>query len=472
MAEPTHTKAPVSASDLDVLRAIVGEANVRTGEATTALDPGWHADNLKSGVVVSPSVTSEVATIVKHCAARRIAIVPHGGRTGLVGGGVSYQGEVVLSLTRMNRVVQLDPRERVAVVEAGVPLEILQNEAAKHGLEPGIDLAARGSATIGGMISTNAGGVMAFRNGVMRHRVFGIEAVLPDGSIYDDLTRVVKNTAGYDLKHLLIGGEGTLGVVTRAAIKLDPTPKATATVMLSLQSVAAALDAVTRALGAAAGQLRAAEVLWRKYLELTAEASGWKDNALDVTAPLFLLLVLGGDDEAALQAELQAIFEAVHAKDNRVTGIIASSRRQERELMHLREFTEAIYRKHGPAPSFDVSVPLTAIECYLQRVLRDLKALDPAYDPYCFGHLADGNLHIAVNCAPLPDDKMQAVEDVLYRDIAALGGSFSAEHGVGSKRRNALAATVSPAKLAMMRTIKAAIDPAGIMNPGKVLPSR
>ncbi len=471
MADNREQRAALAATDLDALRAIVGVSNVRTGEAVAVIDAGWHEDNLKSGVVVSAGSTAEVAAIVKHCAARRIAIVPHGGRTGLVGGGISHLGEIVLSLARMHRIVHLDPRERVAVVEAGVPLEILQTEAARHGLEPGIDLAARGSATIGGMISTNAGGVMAFRNGVMRHRVFGIEAVLPNGSIYDDLTRVVKNTAGYDLKHLLIGGEGTLGVVTRAAIKLDPTPKATATVMLSLPSVAAALDAVTRALGAGTGQLRAAEVLWRNYLELTAEASGWKDDALDVTAPLFLLLVLGGDDEAELHAELQALFEAVHAKESSVTGIIASSRRQERELMHLREFTEAIYRKHGPAPSFDVSVPLTAIDSYLARVTRELKLLDPTYDPYCFGHLADGNLHVVVNCAPLPDDKMRAVEGVLYRDIAALGGSFSAEHGVGSKRRSALAATVSPAKLAMMRAIKTAVDPHSIMNPGKVLPS-
>lgn len=444
---------------------------MRTGEAAATLDPGWHADNLKSGVIVSPASSAEIAAIIKHCAARRIAVIPHGGRTGLVGGGVSYLGEIVLSTARMNRIERLDPHERVAVVEAGVALEILQNEAAKHGLEPGIDLAARGSATIGGMISTNAGGVMAFRNGVMRHRVFGLEAVLPDGSIYDDLTRVVKNTAGYDLKHLLIGAEGTLGVVTRAAIKLDPLPKATATAMLSLPSVEAALATVNGALSAASGQLRAAEVLWRKYLELTADASGWKDAALDATQPLFLLLVLGGDDEAALQAELQTIFEAVHAKDGSVTGIIASSRRQERELMHLREFTEAIYRKHGPAPSFDVSVPLTAIDGYLARVRRELAAYDPSFDPYCFGHLADGNLHVVVNCEPLPEARMRAVEDILYRDVQQLGGSFSAEHGVGSKRREALAATVSPAKLAMMRAIKAALDPNGIMNPGKVLPA-
>ncbi len=465
------TARPLPSDAIAALGQIVGAGNVRTGEAVLALDVGWSPDNLGAGVVVAPQSTADVAAVVSYCAARRIAIVAQGGRTGLVGGSNSYPGEIVLSLARMNRIERLDPRERVAVVEAGVSLETLQTAAAHHALEPGIDLAARGSATIGGMISTNAGGVMAFRNGVMRHRVLGLEAVLPDGSIYGDLTRVVKNTAGYDLKHLLIGAEGTLGIVTRAAIKLDALPAATATAMLGLPSIEAALEVVSRAMSSGNGQLRAAEVVWRKYLELTSEAIGWRDTTLDASQPLFLLLVLGGEDESNLQAELQSIFEAAHRSAPSVTGIIATSRRQERELMHLREFTEAIYRKHGAAPSFDVSVPLTAIEPYLARVRAELKSYDDTFDPYCFGHLADGNLHIVVNCAPLPADRMRAVEAILYRDIRAIGGSFSAEHGVGSKRINALYATVDPAKLSLMGLIKSALDPNRIMNPGKVLES-
>ena len=459
----------LGAEDLAAIAEVVGAANLRTGDGMSALDPGWHADNLVAGVVASPGSTAEVAKLVALAAARTIPIVTHGGRTGLVGGGVSQTGDLVVSLHRMNRVVRLDPRERVAVVEAGVTLEALQTAAAAHGLEPGIDLAARGSATIGGMVSTNAGGVMAFRYGVMRHRVLGLEAVLPDGAVMSDLTRVVKNTAGYDLKHLFIGAEGTLGIVTQVAVRLDATPKATATALIGLDNVGAALDLVGSALGDGRAQLRAAEVLWRHYLDLTAGASNWRDAALDRTLPLYLVLVIGGDDEAALQGVLQDLFEGAHTLSPRVSGIIATSRRQERELMHLREFTEAIYRRHGTAPSFDVSVPLTEIEPYLARVVPGLKALDAGWEPYVFGHLADGNLHIVLNCAPLPADRMRAVEAVLYRGIGAIGGSFSAEHGVGSKRKEALQGTVDPVKLRLMRQVKVALDPANLMNPGKVL---
>lgn len=193
---------------VDSIRGVVGASNVRTGDDAGATDLGLNGTDCGAGIVVTPSSTEEVAAVVRICRRNEVSIVPQGGGTGLVGGSISRPGEVVLSMARMNRIDRLDPIDRVAVVGAGVTLEALQQAALEHRLEPGIDLAARGSATIGGMVSTNAGGVMAFRNGVMRHRVLGLEAVLADGSIYSDLTRVVKNSAGYDLKHLFIGAEG------------------------------------------------------------------------------------------------------------------------------------------------------------------------------------------------------------------------------------------------------------------------
>lgn len=224
---------------LDSLGTVVGTKHVRTG-ADAAINPGTNPDNLRAGIIVAPASTDEVAAVVRLCRRYAVAIVPQGGRTGLVGGSVSQPGEIVLSLERMSGIERLDPIERTAVVQAGVSLETLQQAALEHRLEPGIDFAARGTATIGGMVSTNAGGVMAFRNGVMRHRVLGLEAVLADGTVYSDMTRVVKNSAGYDLKHLFIGAEGTLGIVTRVVLKLDPTPRATATALFGLPSVSAA----------------------------------------------------------------------------------------------------------------------------------------------------------------------------------------------------------------------------------------
>jgi FAD/FMN-containing dehydrogenase len=465
------TSAPLPAGTLAALRGIVGEAQLRTGEAVAALDPGGLPENLDAGVVVTPGTVEEVAAVVALCGRENIGIVPHGGRTGLVGGGVSRLGMLVLSTARLNRIERLDPVSRIAVVQTGVTLQALQEAALAHRLEPGIDLPSRGTATIGGMVSTNAGGMMAFRNGVTRHRILGLEAVLADGSVYSDLTQVVKNSAGYDLKHLFIGAEGTLGVVTRAVLKLDPVPAASATALFSLPSVGALLETIRRALDSEVGALRAAEAMWRPFFSLTSAAHGFADAALDRTAPVFLLLSLGGPDEAAMRAGLERLFEQTLDRHPEATGLVAQSLQQERTLWELREDTHAMYRVYPQAPSYDVSMPLGAVEAYVARIGDGIRAIDRGLEPLVFGHLADGNLHIVLNRAgPLPSATIGAVEGVLYAGLAAAGGSFSAEHGVGSKRIHALAATAAPAKLATMRRIKQLLDPQNLFNPGKVLP--
>ena len=453
---------------LDELRA----AGLRVNSRLEGVDPGWNPANLDAGVMILPNSTAEVAAALRACHRHGVAVVPQGGRTGLVGGSVSHPGEVILSLERMNRIERLDPTERVAVVEAGVTLEALQTAAAALGLEPVFDLGARGGATIGGMASTNAGGVMAFRNGVMRHRVLGLEAVLADGEVYSDLTRVVKTTAGFDLKHLFIGGEGSLGIITRVAVKLDPAPRATATALFGLPSVAAALAVVAHALATEGGRLRAAEAMWRPYLAMNAAAQGWHEPAIELSQPIFLLLSLGGAEEEPLRAAFTDIFSLAAGSYPDASGIVASSARQERELWLLREDTAILYRAYPGAPSYDVSVPISEIDGYVQRAARELEARGDGLAPFVFGHIADGNLHFVFNHAgPFDEATAAAVEDILYRDLAALGGSFSAEHGVGSKRVHSLAATADPGKLRAMDKIKRALDPTGILNPGKVRPA-
>ncbi|MEI9431797.1 FAD-binding oxidoreductase [Mesorhizobium sp. Cs1299R1N3] len=465
------TDQAVPPSIVDAIRDVVGAANVRTGEDAGAIDLGSNGADCDAGIVVAPLSTAEVAAVVRICRQNEIPIVPQGGKTGLVGGSVSRPGEVVLSMTRMNRIERLDPVERVAVVGAGVTLEALQEAAREHRLEPGIDLAARGSATIGGMVSTNAGGVMAFRNGVMRHRVLGLEAVLADGSVYSDLTRVVKNSAGYDLKHLFIGAEGTLGVVTRAVVKLDPLPRASATALFGLPSVEAALRTIRLALESDAGHLRAAEAMWNSYFGLAAAAHEWSEPGVPLDQPLFLLLSLGGAREEALREDFERIYSEVMEHYPEATGIIAGSRRQEDDLWRLREDTSVLYRAHPHAPSFDVSVPLSEIPAYLDRILPGLAAIEPDLAPYVFGHLADGNLHIILNRkGPLGLDMAEAVEGVLYQQLREIGGSFSAEHGVGSKRIHSLLGTADPTKLAVMERVKRVLDDQSVMNPDKVLP--
>jgi len=284
---------------------------------------------------------------------------------------------------------------------------------------------------------------------------------------------VVKNTAGYDLKHLFIGAEGTLGIVTRIVVKLDVAPRATATALFGFASVAAALATIRRALDAEAGYLRAAEGLWRSYLRLTADAHGWSAPEFDMGLPVYLLLSLGGAEPEELRAAFERLFEVALAGDPKTSGIIASSVRQESELWRLREDTDSLYRRHPGAPSYDISVPPSELESYVDRILEGLCAIEPDLAPYLFGHLADGNLHIVLNRAgPLAPPTAAAVEALLYGDLASLGGSFSAEHGVGSKRIHSLFATTAATKLAAMALIKDALDPGRLLNPGKVLPEK
>lgn len=425
----------------------------------------------RDGVLVAlPGSVAEVQALLRLCRAEGASVIPEGGRTGLVGGTEAGRGQVVLSLARLAEIEVIEASDRIAVVQAGVTLEALQTAAAALGLEPGIDLAARGTATIGGMLSTNAGGVMAFRNGVMRHRVLGLEAVLPDGSLYSDMTRVVKNAAGYDLKHLLIGAEGTLGVITRAVVKLDPVPQATATALIGLPDVGAVLDLIARALAPETGHLRAAEALWNPYLRLTAAAQGWNEPAFPLDTPLALILQLGGRDAAALQEALMQLYADTLEQHPSATGLIATSARQERAVWLLRENTGAIYHLYPGAPSYDISVPLAALGRYFDRVEAELAELGLA--PFLFGHLADGNLHLVLNHeGPLAPEVNARVEAILYAPLRDLGGSFSAEHGIGAKRTEALRDCSDPGKLALMAQIKRCLDPSNLMNPGKVLPA-
>lgn len=452
------------------LESIVGPEGLRRDAAIDLLDPGWHPDNLRARLLVTPSTVAEVEAIVRLAAETGAAIVPQGGRTGLVGGARSAPHEIVVSTARLDRILRLDPIERVAVVEAGVTLEALQAAAAVHGLEPGIDLAARGSATIGGMVSTNAGGILAFRNGVMRHRVLGLEAVMPDGSRLDDLTRIVKNTTGYDAKQLLIGAEGTLGLVTKVALRLDPLPKATVTALFGLPSTAAALSLLARAMAEGRLDLRAAEVMWTDFARATAAANGFSDPAVDLDRPVQLLLEAGGAAREPLVEAFEDLFAAALDDGVEIDGVVAQSERQRDAIWRLREDTGAIYRLFAAAPSYDVSIPATEIDAYLARFAEDLARHDPSLGFFAFGHLGDGNLHLILKKpGPLGAEEEEAIDAVVYADVTARGGAFSAEHGIGSKRRAALRRHADPGKYALVALLKRTLDPSGIMNPGKVV---
>lgn len=458
---------------LGEIRRIAGDAVVWDRSELSSRDPGLDIRNFTAVALVRPKDTAGVAALVAYCAANGLELVAQGGRTGLAGGAATKPGQVICDLGAMNRVEEIDASARVAVVQAGTALAVLQQAALAEGLDPGIDLASRGTCTIGGMVSTNAGGIMAFRNGTMRHRVLGLEVVLPDGRVFSDLTRVVKTSAGYDLKHLFIGAEGTLGIVTRVAIKLDPVAAAGATALVGVPDAASAQRIVRHFLGRTGTSLRAAEIMWHRFAVAMNRMLGLGPGQFPLDAPCLLLLELGADSLAAATAALEEGLAAIWEEARILDGLVATSIQQARTIWRLREETEQIGRMHKDPPSFDVSVPGGEIDSYVSRIEAGLKVIDPSYAPYIFGHLGDGNLHISISTdGPLSHERHKAIENVLYAGLRECGGSFSAEHGVGIDKRDAYERYADPVKQELARAIKALLDPQGVLNPGKIVSTR
>ena len=463
--------APINDALLADLRRIVGAAGVKDPETVAGLDPGLDTRNLAAGVIVLPASTAEVAEVVAYCSRHSIAIVPHGGRTGISGGAVSQPGQIVLQTTRMNRILSVDPLAGTAVVEAGAILETVETEVARHGLSVGLDLGARGTVTIGGMVSTNAGGLEAFRYGVMRHRVLGLEAVLPNGRVLDDLKLVTKANEGYDVKQLFIGAEGTLGIVTKVALDLVPRDGGHATALVSCGGAGDAVKAFRRLRNRADGELLAAEIMWPGYARTTAGRLGEAEVlAFEPDPDAVFVLFEVTDSEGGgsfLERALGACFEAGEARN----AVIAKNRRERDTIWSIREESFLCDREYPHGYWFDVSVPLGQLAGYADRLFARIGEIRPDLKLFMFGHLGDGNLHLTVTSGREMPELAEPISEAVYADLAALGGSFSAEHGIGIDKLEELDRYASAEKLAMMRTIKAAVDPQGIMNPGKVLPS-
>ena len=453
---------------LEEIRKIVGSGAVLTGSDVTSRDAGWGRGPCEAMAIIRPRTTAEVAAVMKLCHASGQAVVAQGGRTGMADGCVAGAQEIVLSLERMQRIEALDPLGRTITVEAGLPLQSVQEAATEAGLKYPVDFGARGSATIGGSIATNAGGNSVIRYGMTRHHVLGLEVVLADGTIISSLHRTIKDNSGYDLKQWFIGSEGTLGIVTRAVLKLVPAPASNNSALLAVdnfEQVSALLSRLDAAFG---GQLSAFEVMWQSYFRHATDP----DNGLGRHAPMsrdypfYILLETQGakpeQDKELFEATLGEVLEEGLLLD----AVLPQSGAERDALWEIRD---NIISLAGllPLTMFDVGVPIVQMPDFLADCDRQLKARWPQVQQVVFGHLGDGNLHyvVSVNDA----NSQHAVEDIVYHCLQKVEGAVSAEHGIGTQKREWLHCSRTDEEIALMRTIKQALDPAGLLNPGKVI---
>jgi FAD/FMN-containing dehydrogenase len=442
------------------LAQVVGPANVLT-------DPDMIAGHARdwtgrfvgrTSAVVRPGSAAEVAAVIAACRTNGTAIVPQGGNTGLVGGGVPLHGEVVVSLRRMAEAPELDTDRGLAQVAAGIPVEVLQNAASRVSLMYGVDLSSRGSATVGGTIATNAAGLKAVRFGDTRAQVIGVEAVLGDGNIVSHLGGLARDNTGYHLPSLLAGSEGTLGIITRAVVRLYATPRRRAVALIGVNTVADAVHGAI-ALRHLPG-LEALELILRSGMNLVREAASLRPP-FEKSGEAYLIVEVTGDDP------LDPLTEAVGSVSGLTDAAIAEDSPTRASLWEYRErHTEAINTLGTPI-KLDVTIPLAALADFLIDVPEIVRSVAKDAKTWLFGHVGDGIVHVNVTGA---HDLESEVEEVVLSAVVAIKGSISAEHGVGTTKRRWLHLVRSSSELLTFRRIKDALDPDGIMNPHILLP--
>ena len=474
----------MSADVLAALRAAVGTGQVLTHEDLTADLSAWERDwrgraHGRALAVVRPGRTEEVAAVVRACAAGGVSLVPQGGNTGLVVGSVpdGSGSQVVLSLSRMNRVRSLDTANLTVTVEAGCVLQQLQQAAEQASLLFPLSLAAEGSCTIGGNLATNAGGTQVLRYGNTRALCLGLEVVTADGAVWDGLSGLRKDNTGYDLRDLFIGSEGTLGVITAAVLKLFPLPGGRAVAFVAVPSPQAAVELLQISQQQLGAGLTAFELIGDTCLRLVERHVPGARLPLDQASPWYVLMeVCDAQDEARANAALQDVLETALERELAMDAALSASLAQLQSLWALREDISESQGAEGKTIKHDIALPISAIADFITQTDATLRHAFPGLRLVVFGHAGDGNLHY--NLSPAEGDKdmpgFVALEGPINRlvhdSVASFGGSISAEHGLGVLRRDESARYKSEIELSLMRTIKIALDPHQLMNPGKVLP--
>lgn len=459
----------------DIVELLVntfGKSGVLTREeASTRVASHWkQAGSLNCRALLLPQTTQEVSRMLQICHEFHQPIVPHGGLTNVVGGTDTHAHEIALSLERMNQVEQIDVVNKTVTVQAGVVLQQLREQVAMQGQLFPLDLGAKGSCMIGGNIASNAGGLQALRYGVMRNLVLGLEVVLADGTILSSMNKMMKNNAGYDLKQLFIGSEGTLGIITRAVLKLDDLPRSRNTAFIAVDSFDKANALLLAAKTYLRNELTSFELLWQDYYQLMTSKPALFAPPLPQGYPFYVLLESLGQDADKDRHQFEAFLEHALTTDLIVDAVMAQSQKELDWFWGIRENVEFIFTIHRPVFLFDISLAISEMDAYIKTIRLALQRVWPDVYLYAFGHMGDGNLHLFISCGQDAQPTKHAIEEILYTRLQPIGGSITGEHGIGLEKKSWLYLSRTPEEIALMRTLKKALDPRGILNPGKLLP--
>ncbi len=428
---------------------------------------GLPTEGITVCAVVYPKSAEQVSKVLQLCNDVALSVVPQGGLTGMVGGALPRPDCIILSMERMREIEEVDLAASTMTVQAGVPLEVVQKHAAEMGLFFPLDLGSRGSALIGGNIATNAGGNRVLRYGMMRELVLGLEVVLPNGEIISSLNKMLKNNTGYDVKHFFIGSEGTLGVITRAVLRLWPTSRRTSVALCGVQSYGEVLEMLKEARERLGGALSAFEVMWKEFYTVVVEARPGA-QPLSTGHEFYVLIESLGVDQAD-EERFGKFIELIYDRGIISDAAVAQSIADANAIWAIRDSSGELDRLFGKSLNFDISIPTGEIGRFALDCRDRVQKAVPGADMLVFGHIADSNIHI---CCRAPDLAVsgKVVEETIYSCVRDWKGAVSAEHGIGLSKRDYLKFSRSGAEIALMKLIKSALDPQNILNPGKVLP--
>ncbi len=454
---------------IDKIKGALKTGDVLTGDDVHSRSAGsWGSPgNIRAKAIVRPETTEEVSAVLRICSEAGQSIVTHGGLTGVVQGAIAEENDIVLSLELMNEIEEIDKVNRTATVQAGVVLQSLQEAARDEGLMMPLDLGARGSCTIGGNIATNAGGVSVMRYGMMRESTLGLEVVLADGTVLSSMNQMIKNNAGYDLKHLFIGSEGTLGVVTRAVVRLREAPTSQNTAFVALDDFDKAAKLLKLVDGLSGGTLHAFELFWHDFYILVSTPPAQAAAPLSYEFPYYVLIETQGSHQEADAERFQNMLETAMQHDLIADAAIAQTAKERATMWEMRDDVQQLWQ-YEPMFMFDVSLPIPEMNNYMQEVDKNLSKTWPLFEFFAFGHLADGNLHLAVSAGEDDAETTKIVNECVYAPLKKIGGSISAEHGIGMEKKDYLKYSRTPEELALMQALKKTLDPKRILNPGRV----